>query len=372
MRLAFPFLPLALLVSAEACGSTTSAAPPADAGTTDGDASRASAWSSVLSGDIFYSAVWGSSADDVYVAGGQDGLIAHSTDHGATWSTQNLVNGADTLLQIGAIWGSGATDVYAAGGQSPRAAYPHVRLLHSSDRGASWQPLSTPDAPGLYTSLWGSSANDVYVIGNTNVLHSTDRGLTWSSFDAGFELEGVWGSGADDVYVVGGAVSSGADAGNADASDTDAGTLREGRVLHSSDHGATWQPVAKASTGFLLAVAGTPDGTRVVAVGEGGTILASSDHGATWSLTIGVPRVDADPKYFLKSVWFSPAGNGPYIGGSFGVGQQVAVEEDDPTGSILFSFYADALPGSEPPWVNAVWGTSDGDIYAAGLRLWHL
>jgi photosystem II stability/assembly factor-like uncharacterized protein len=184
------------------------------------------------------------------------------------------------------------------------------------------------------------------------------------------------------VYVVGGALSSSADAGDAGvgdanggdayAGDADAGAHHEGRVLHSSDHGATWQPVAKASTGTLVAIAGTPDGTRLVAVGEGGTILASSDHGATWSLTSGVSSVDADFKYLLKSVWFSPAGNGPYIGGSFGVGQQVVVGQDYPTASIQFSFYADALPGSEDPSVNAVWGTSDDDIYAAGIRLWHL
>lgn len=72
------------------------------------------------------------------------------------------------------------------------------------DRGSSWIPLALPSTTVL-TAVWGSSANDVYVVGTSGtILHSSD-GTTFTAEPSGvtFNLNGVGGSGPNDVYAVG-------------------------------------------------------------------------------------------------------------------------------------------------------------------------
>src|SRR5262249_22898129 len=85
-------------------------------------------------------------------------------------------------------------------------------------------------------AIWGSSATDLYAVGNSGtLLHSTGNGI-WTAQDSGLgfeDLAGVWGSSATDVYLVGGF----------------------GGVVHSTGNGM-WTSVANPGNNWLTAIAG--------------------------------------------------------------------------------------------------------------------
>lgn len=124
----------------------------------------------------------------------------------------------NTAFSVVGIWGASG-HVFAVG--------PGV-VLHSSDRGVHW---STWRSPSTWAAVWGSSVDDVYVAGDT-VWHSVDRGATWtpSTTPAG-NVSSLWGSGPGDVWVAGNEAAPGR------------GDPGEPFVAVTRDHGKTWQPV---------------------------------------------------------------------------------------------------------------------------------
>jgi photosystem II stability/assembly factor-like uncharacterized protein len=141
--------------------------------------------------------MWGSSTSELYVFGGDrasdevfHAAILHSRDGGATW-TRETVPGDTT--SITAMWGSTASDVYAVGKQGA--------ILHSTGSG-TWQVQRTASA-GL-SGVWGSSATDVYAVGARGlILNSADHGKTWRERTSGvsYTLSSVYGVGAHEIFV---------------------------------------------------------------------------------------------------------------------------------------------------------------------------
>ena len=74
--------------------------------------------------DVLY-AVWGSSASNVYAAGGDGSLYRYD---GTTWIPEKAQNG-NSLIH--GLWGASSTDVYAAGagGRSRSADRPRGRVV---------------------------------------------------------------------------------------------------------------------------------------------------------------------------------------------------------------------------------------------------
>ncbi len=152
-------------------------------------------WTHQAVGASALSALWGSGTDRFAV--GSVGGIYHSADSGKSWSAQ--VSGSTLLLT--AIWGSSASELYVAGadglGQSSGA------ILRSHDGGKSWQSTAT-NAP--IWSLWGSGAGDVWVTGGGGtILHSSDGGTSWQPVTSGVtaDLFVVWGTGPGDLWIAG-------------------------------------------------------------------------------------------------------------------------------------------------------------------------
>jgi hypothetical protein len=146
-------------------------------------------------------AVWGAGPNDVYASvdniNGSTALIVHTTDHAQTCNTYAPPAGSG-FDGISTIWGSSAADVYAAGTSG---------VFHSTDSGMSWTQVgaSVPVfGSGAATGMWGSAANDIYMVTSSGAQHSTN-GTTWTSIaaSAGTALYGVWGSSGSDVYMVG-------------------------------------------------------------------------------------------------------------------------------------------------------------------------
>ena len=155
-------------------------------------------------------------AGDVWAVG-TGGLIEHSTDGGATWTTQRSGTEAD----LWSVSFSDATHGWAVGGQPTNAA-PGVilrttdggtiwsdvtpagltatlsnasftdpergwigtadgRLLRTTNAGATWQTLSIPGAAGGYDTVDFVDAAHGWVGGPTNLVYkTTNAGRTWT------------------------------------------------------------------------------------------------------------------------------------------------------------------------------------------------
>lgn len=148
--------------------------------------------------------VWGSGPDDVYAVGHEErwpccppqtpairrGVLLHSTDGGARWTTTYLGE------RLGAVWGSGPGDVYVAG---------DAGILHSTDGGLTWTLLGGTRGAGR---VWGLDAGHVWAVGARGadgvILYTTDGGLSWTeTVLPGVPLNGIWASSPADVYAVG-------------------------------------------------------------------------------------------------------------------------------------------------------------------------
>jgi photosystem II stability/assembly factor-like uncharacterized protein len=184
--------------------------------------------------------------------GGREGGLYRSPDGGQTWSGVALPGLAGSVH----AFSDGA--VYLFGGDGP--------LMVSRDDGQSWS-IITPPRPSQVGGVY-ASGSEVFVVGNEMtgggytgaVAHSSDGGVHWSSVSVDGIISAIWGSSPDDVYLVG-FVPAG------------------GTVHRSTDHGNSWTELTTSSETFQD-VGGS--GSRVYIV-TSSKAMASDDHGATWS-----------------------------------------------------------------------------------------
>jgi hypothetical protein len=136
--------------------------------------------------------VWGSSATDVWTVGAA-GVVVHFNGSWAYWTT-NLV----APPTFAAVWGSGPTNVYAVG--ASRVA------RYDGSSGTSWAyvDISAALVGGEdFRTIWGSSANDIWVAGtNGTLLHYVSGTWTRQSALGSATITGIWGTSASDVYAV--------------------------------------------------------------------------------------------------------------------------------------------------------------------------
>ncbi|HXU81447.1 MAG TPA: hypothetical protein VN914_08615 [Polyangia bacterium] len=136
---------------------------------------------------VVFHQFWGAAPDDVYVAGG--GLM-HTTGNGA-WTAVNIPPGTNGIGNVHGygkdVWGLGLSGL----------------VIHSKGDG-KW--LS--EDPGLMSNplgIWAASADEVYVLGSSEVFHRRSDGK-WTkeaiALDAATGgLSSIWGSGPKDIYV---------------------------------------------------------------------------------------------------------------------------------------------------------------------------
>lgn len=230
-------------------------------------------WTALTSGtDSALRGIWGRAAKDAYdvYTVGDGGMVLHFD--GAVWSAVNS-NATETLedvcgtgsdvLAAGAygsifnlsqasartgnialrgIWGSSATDVFAVGETGT--------VLHSD--GTVWTAM-TSDTSQWLNAVWGSSATDVFAVGENGTIVHYD-GLAWTAMESGVSenLHGVYGDAPDNVYAVG-----------------------DNAVLLHYD-GAKWSVFLAG--GISLRAVWTAD-QMVVVVGDDGTILTGKAIG---------------------------------------------------------------------------------------------
>jgi len=142
--------------------------------------------------------VYGFSRADVTVVG-NGGTVIHWD--GRAWSRQPT----PTTRSLWGVWGAAPDDLWAVGGDGVADAPPV--LLHWD--GGRWrdEPIPTLQRSGVgaFFKVWGTGADNVYVVGQRGVvLHRVGGAWREELVGVSADLVSVWGTDADHVLAVGG------------------------------------------------------------------------------------------------------------------------------------------------------------------------
>jgi hypothetical protein len=226
---------------------------------------------STIGGGLF--TVWGSGPTDIYAGGFSDTLL-HSTGNGV-WTPQTIGN-----LGPFDLWGSGPNDIYFAHAASAGNVY------HSTGNG-TWSPLMIGTGSSTISTVWGTSASNVYFAGGTGtsfgtpyVVHgpgspSTETMPTFSDMTL-HNIYKLWGSSANDIYGVGNGYA----------------------IYHTTGNG-TWTLQTGPTTGGGVFEDISGDGPNAIfATSQTGGVYHSTGNG-TWTKTNGAPS--SPTGIFVKS-----------------------------------------------------------------------
>lgn len=171
------------------------------------------AWK-VWNGTATINALWGLSADDLWLAGDNSGTVQWQlglTMHGrpapdagaGVLRWQEVDTQASVVLF--AIWGSSASDIWTVGDKGT------IRHIGSANADR-WDIVASPTTNAL-RAVYGFGTNDVWAVGDNGTIIHWD-GKEWKDSVAAFQvnkkkpdLHGVWGSGPNDVWIVGDGVA---------------------------------------------------------------------------------------------------------------------------------------------------------------------
>jgi photosystem II stability/assembly factor-like uncharacterized protein len=184
--------------------------------------------------------IWGSGPGNVFAAGYGDATIFRTRDHGATWKAI----ATPALSGIGKIWGLDAKTIYAnsAGG-----------VLASHDGGDRFSLSITSLAQ--QNRLWAAGPEDIYTVNSAGVVTRHDETTSVATKTSPTPIRSlidVWGTEANDVYVVG----------------------DDGRIARSTNRGLDWTVQPSGTKSAFYGIHGANG--EVFAVGTGGVIVQRS------------------------------------------------------------------------------------------------
>ncbi len=207
-----------------------------------------------------------------------------------------------------AVWGSSENNVFVVGASGV--------ILHYDGNG--WTEM-TRATYKILNGIWGSSEKDIFAVGTDGAIIHYD-GNKWSEMSSGVftSLNAVWGSSENDVFAVG-----------------------EGIILHYD--GAEWTEMASGTSTYLAGIWGS-SANNVFAVGSSGAILHYD--GTKWT------EMMSGTSENLGDIWGSSANN------VFAVGN----------GTILHyngnKWTESSIDTSN--WLSGVWGSSASNVFAVG------
>lgn len=250
----------------------------------------------VPAGNEYLFGIWGTSPSDLWAVGlrlDEDSgdrfkLLLHYD--GATW--QEVPTGTNPAGRYEGVWGTGPNDVYVAGQVYPDAGAPYGAVLHYD--GSAWTEVAATGANGTVIAVWGTGS-DVFAVGTEpNAGTGLDDGVilrrsgsAWTRTAlprAGRDrlLSSVWGTSATDVYV--GAHDRVPD------SDVVATTILRW-------NGAAWSETDVPGTSGANDVWVAPTG-EAFAVGQWGGVMRG--QGGGWTVDAAATEADAG---MLYGVW---------------------------------------------------------------------
>jgi hypothetical protein len=191
--------------------------------------------------------VYGFGPSDVWAVGEQ-GVILHF--NGTEWSTVEEPSHDYTLW---GVWGASPTSLWTIGGVVDGSGTSIIRHYD----GERWEDV--PDIGverELLFKVWGTSEENIYVVGTTDILHYDGTDWTRTASPTTDRLLTVRGRGPDDIYAVGGVSAA--------------------VVVHYD--GTEWTEIEVDPVGGLMGVWTAP-GEPVVVSGRNGAILWDDGDG---------------------------------------------------------------------------------------------
>jgi PKD repeat protein len=272
-------------------------------------------------------------------------LLATSMAALAGWTT--ITTG--TSQSLWGIWGSSASDVYVGGDSNT--------LLHFD--GSTWSTVNIGITTVDIENIWGSSASDVYVVGANGTFHYD--GSSWTAVNTGASLVyGLWGTSASNIYTsdaygniyhyngsswttayTAATSSTIWDIWGSSASDVFA-VGNSGAIYHYN--GNAWSPMTVSTTENLFDVWGA-SASDVYAVGVNGTVFHY--NGSSWS------KESVGSSVSFYGVWASSASD-VYVAGN---------------GNTILHYDGSTWASLSPPGFTSfyeIWGSSATDIYFCG------
>lgn len=244
------------------------------------------------------------------------------------------IDGEETYYS--SVWGASAEDVFVVGG---------VRngLIYHFD-GDSWEPMQPPPKTPALIWVFGFAPDDVYAVGERGAFIHYD-GDRWTDLDSNTSkvLWGAWGSAPDALWLVGGEIGRGRP------------TIR--RWNGSESEVFEVDPAEyHEDVHALFKVWG--DGSTVYAVGQAGTILRYA--GDSWT---GMETGETSHDFI--SIWGTSPDEVVAVGGR-GIGRIARLDGDafqtttpDEVGGVSAVYACDdrILVGGDPGFVGSLDGT---------------
>ena len=272
---------------------------------------RVNLWAQLNSGiSEGINGLWGTSATDVFATAG--GRVLHYD--GTVW---NSVFGDIGFLNMD-VWGSSASDVYVVGNAA--------KVLHYD--GTTWS-LMTSGLSNMLPDVWGASPRDIFAVSWDGTIVHFD-GVSWRSMGSpapSASLYGVWGTSASDVYAVGGLPYAAA-------------------AFHYD--GTSWSEISTGVTRSIEAVWGV-SGADIYAAGVDGNVFHYD--GTSWT------RVAFDVPIHVNEIWGSSATD-IYFAGADSLDHATVLHYDGTTWRLMRSPIPYALGG--------IWGAPTGEVFATG------
>lgn len=224
-------------------------------------------------------------------AAGRGGVVARTTDGGATWRAASIPGAAGLFLV--AVRGLDERRAWALGTAFSGAAA--VRIYFTDDGGTSWRTQYENTAPGVFfdgMAFWDARHGIAFadpMEGKLVVITTEDGGAHWNRVPAERLPAVLPGEAA--FAASGTAITV---RGNTEVWIATGGGARA-RVFHSPDRGATWAvfetPISGGTAKGLFGIA-FEDGKRGVAVGgdyqqrdsSSQNLLRTEDGGRSWAL----------------------------------------------------------------------------------------
>jgi photosystem II stability/assembly factor-like uncharacterized protein len=302
---------------------------------TEAQAATISASSSVINADL--NAIWVGQDGNFLLAGGAEGSILRSVDHGLNWQ-QTDVSGdfpvdqfaGDTHSNILALgeqgilhsadegrhWvrvqlpGAGAASRLLFDAKRDRWLATNARggMLRSADGGRSWQSVrELPAMPLLYLAQGGDGS--IVAAGTEGTVAYTRDGWHWSVLKAATmahvsrvlalgRAQGtlvVWSDHSVSLITARGQLENRAPVGEFPPTAVTFDVLHHlafvgnsnGQVFRSADGGMHWESSQVLDKVFLTEMYSDPETGALTVVGARGTVARSTDGGATWSVLRG-------------------------------------------------------------------------------------
>ena len=123
------------------------------------------------------------------------------------WTVDTLYIPDHTYVHISAIWGSSASNVYAAGESQSAVGTTLTPMFHFN--GQAWQRLKIHSNEGgniqlgSYMDITGFNESSIYVVGGHSIVHFD--GVEWSEefLDESTDLYSIWANRPDDIWTGG-------------------------------------------------------------------------------------------------------------------------------------------------------------------------